>query len=1245
MANSGIALKCLTLNVQGIRNAKKRNALFRSFKEMNINIIALQETYLVDDDIELVRSEWQGVCHLAQGTTRSKGLLTLFDQSVSNGILNIVHLSERMLTSSLIINNETIIISNVYSPSDNINNKFVFLDSLSDHISALLNNNNFNSDNLILLGDFNTCLNNSLDIISGNPHNAGLVNKFNEVVNGLNLNDIFRIKHPHRKAFTWSRKKRNEPMICRRLDYLFISDALIPFAFKVEIKNLGFSDHRAVILHADFCTFKRGPSNYKMNKELLKNLDFVNMVKVEIQKTMALSTILNPNLVWECIKAQIRSLSKVYSKGIAKCKAGKKQQLTTELNDLELQLCNGPYSRQIEEQIITTKNALEVYTLAETRGAQIRAGIKFAELGEKCNKFFLSLAKNRSSSNTIFKLNNGDNSITSCDEILAFIMKHYENIYKNPPVNNHLLEDDTNPFLNQDYINTLDETERDNMEIRITSDEILATLKLMKNDSAPGLDGLPVEVYKLFWLDFKPILTNVFNYCHESGSLAPSQSQALLCLLHKGGDSVREDISSWRPIALLNADYKILAKLLALRLQKVLNKLIDPNQCAFVKGRGISFMLREVYDLIEREKSKDSQSILLSIDYSKAFDTLSTDAILKALRVYGFGEYFTRWIRILLKDRECCVRNGGYISSPFIMERGVRQGCPISPILFILTSELFAANIRGDTNIKGIKIPFSHRPIKIRQYADDTTLFLKDFFDFREILSKIKLFADFSGLQLNKKKSFAIKFGGEDLNGTFKNGIKFVTRLKILGIIFSSKEDARFIDENYSGKIKNLEKVCQTWSRRNLSFIGKITILKAFGISQFIHIIQSIGINAEQIKTVNKIMFKFIWKRKITNTRVTERVKRNIMCNSHEEGGLCMINLECFQNSFFLSWAERLLNPEEADWKAAAFDTFKMVGGGAVFRSNVLSKDFKGFHLVNNSFWKKVLAIWLDSSMNHISDGLNTLYPESPLFNNSIIRFKGSTLFFPRCILKNIICVKDMLTNNTVIPFETFRRLVDSPNSILMYNCIYNALYQIRNKFANNNVYVHNESVAVFRDENIGNIGRKQFYNMLNTSEQLNIEHYWSRKIDTDFLKQYWMVAFNSTVETRLHILHWKVLMNIYPTSIILSRMNVRNSDLCGQCRVRDTLEHFFFHCALLDKLWSDVDNLITAITGRRIYMTWQNAIFGVVAFRNVNKSDVGKINLIILLAKLAVSKSKYGSGTEPSFIFENELRLRNLIP
>lgn len=125
--------------------------------------------------------------------------------------------------------------------------------------------------------------------------------------------------------------------------------------------------------------------------------------------------------------------------------------------------------------------------------------------------------------------------------------------------------------------------------------------------------------------------------------------------------------------------------------------------------------------------------------------------------------------------------------------------------LLTIPIKAYLFNIRGAPNIKGIKVPSSHRPIKIRQFADDTTLFLKDFFDFREILSKIKLFAAYSGLELNKKKTFAIRFGGENLEGSFINGIKFVTNFKILGIIFSSKEDARFINENCSDNIKILK--------------------------------------------------------------------------------------------------------------------------------------------------------------------------------------------------------------------------------------------------------------------------------------------------------------------------------------------------------------------------------------------------------------------------------------------------------
>ena len=280
---------------------------------------------------------------------------------------------------------------------------------------------------------------------------------------------------------------------------------------------------------------------------------------------------------------------------------------------------------------------------------------------------------------------------------------------------------------------------------------------------------------------------------------------------------------------MLNADYKLIAKLFARRLCNVTDKLINPNQFAFIKGRNISTMLRELYDLIENEKHANSNTILLSIDYSKAFDTVSTKAIISALELYGFGEYFLKWIKILLTNRTSCVRNGGYISQEFNMERGVRQGCPISPVLFILTSELFAASVRADSNIKGIRLPNSQKFLKILQYADDITLLIRDLIDFREVLSRIKLFSKFSGLELNVKKTYAMKLGGESWVGRSESGIQFVSQIKILGIHFSSVMDARLITENVTGKIKSLERMCALWSRRHLTIQGKILILKFMG--------------------------------------------------------------------------------------------------------------------------------------------------------------------------------------------------------------------------------------------------------------------------------------------------------------------------------------------------------------------------------------------------------------------------------
>ena len=125
-----------------------------------------------------------------------------------------------------------------------------------------------------------------------------------------------------------------------------------------------------------------------------------------------------------------------------------------------------------------------------------------------------------------------------------------------------------------------------------------------------------------------------------------------------------------------------------------------------------------------------------------------------------------------------------------------------------------------------------------------------------------------------------------------KYGIKFVNKLKILGITFSNECNASDLNENYEARINNLMRICSQWSNRDLSLLGKITILKTFGISQFVYLMQSIGIDEDRLDKINRIFFKFIWQKRFSNRKAYERVKRKVMYTDKEMGGLNMFNIK-----------------------------------------------------------------------------------------------------------------------------------------------------------------------------------------------------------------------------------------------------------------------------------------------------------------------------------------------------------------
>ena len=227
----------------------------------------------------------------------------------------------------------------------------------------------------------------------------------------------------------------------------------------------------------------------------------------------------------------------------------------------------------------------------------------------------------------------------------------------------------------------------------------------MKNDSAPGIDGLTTPFYKFFWKDIKDLVTEAFNEAFDIGNLSISQRRAILTLIHKGKDLSRDQLGNWRPISLTNTDYKILAKSLALRLQKVIKSVILDDQVGYIKGRNISTIVRLIDDVIEYIQVNNKTGAVVALDYTKAFDTINKKFLVEVFKIAGFGPEFIQWVTVLMNGTESCVSYCGWLSAFFPVDTEIRQGCPFSPLAFVLAVELLAHKIRQSTEIKGISIP------------------------------------------------------------------------------------------------------------------------------------------------------------------------------------------------------------------------------------------------------------------------------------------------------------------------------------------------------------------------------------------------------------------------------------------------------------------------------------------------------------------------------------------------------------
>ncbi|XP_071728879.1 uncharacterized protein [Rutidosis leptorrhynchoides] len=301
----------------------------------------------------------------------------------------------------------------------------------------------------------------------------------------------------------------------------------------------------------------------------------------------------------------------------------------------------------------------------------------------------------------------------------------------------------------------------------------------------------------------------------ESGVISRGCNASFITLVPKKSNP--DSLNDYRPISLIGSYYKIIAKLLSNRLRRVIPNLVGFEQSAFIKGRNIldgALIASESLDFLKRKKAR---SILFKVDFEKAFDFLSWDFLLEIMEKIGFGSKWRMWIMTCLKSASVSVLINGSPTEEFSLERGVRQGDPLSPFLFILAAEGLNLLIKEAVTcnlFKGVEIGDNRVPISHLQYADDTIFFgIWDLENIRNLMKLLKCFERTSGLK-TEVESVARIFGCNV--GEFP--------FTYLGLPIGANMS---VASNWKPVVDKIGKRLADWKARTMSFGGPLTLVKS----------------------------------------------------------------------------------------------------------------------------------------------------------------------------------------------------------------------------------------------------------------------------------------------------------------------------------------------------------------------------------------------------------------------------------
>jgi len=862
---------------------EKRATVFRHLSTQPADIYLLQECAIPYKEMDaLLEGEWTRGDSLWSGsnTARADGVGMLVANPFLRRTSHRVVESGRILVVDLEVRGSPLRVINIYGPT-NVAERV----SLYAKLRPLL----MTPMPVVVGGDFNCALR---DEDRSKPRKDRSTTALQDIINDFSLVDVGGTSPP---THTWVRSSGSASS---RIDMFLLSPGLGVCAFKTQATH--FSDHRMLTVTLRWegpVRPTRGP--WRMNTSVLQDPSTSHSFSRRYLEWRTLKELFtSPIEWWEMVKSRVKG----FFGGVGRRKAREQRARFHHHNEALqrlslLQLRGFDVTRELSE----TKEHLATLYREEQERKTFRDKLQGLEEEEKCTRHFFRRA--RSKQQGILSLyNTSGQTVTDSDDIREVTAEFYGRLFDIKPADGALAET---------FLDGLDQIKEggEGEEPELSLEELTRAVHSMNTQKAPGPDGIPAEFYQAFWELVKGDLAQVLRAVYRERRLGESMRQSTVTLLPKKGDL--KDLRNWRPINLLCSDYKILTKALMWRFQIHLPTVINPDQTCGVPGRSINDNLLLVRDLIFHSQERRSPFALLCLDQEKAFDRVSHGFLQEVLGRMNFPQHLIHWTRLCYQNITSRVLVNKQFTDPFPIRSGVRQGCPLAPLLYVIYLEPFLRKIRATHTIQGYHLPGAQgERLQVVAYMDDITIVGTDS---RSIAAATKVVDDYcaaTGALVNRGKSelYLSQHWKEAMTTSFP--VK-TDNIKLLGVTYQNNGKGTLTWANTISQAK--QKIAQ-WSARSLTITGKILVLKAIILPILLYVGRVFPPDRVTSKTIERLMFTFVW------GSTMERLKRTTMYSAEEKGGKGVPDILNIIRAQGLS--QLVTNIHKPDRKAGAFERY-----------------------------------------------------------------------------------------------------------------------------------------------------------------------------------------------------------------------------------------------------------------------------------------------------------------------------------